>query len=86
MIITLHKNFEKQYKKLRSGAQRAFKERKNLFLEDQFHPLLNNHPLKGAYTRYRSFNVGGDLRVIFKQVTEHEVVFVAVGLHNKLYG
>ena len=85
MNITLHRNFEKQYKKLRLAQQAIFKERRTLFLEDPFHPLLNNHPLKGAYVGHRSFNVGGDLRVIFKPLKRNEVLFVAIGPHTKLY-
>ncbi|MDP3735667.1 MAG: type II toxin-antitoxin system YafQ family toxin [bacterium] len=86
MIIILHRRFEKRYRLLRLAEKRKFKERRDLFLADQFHPLLNNHPLAGKYDGYRGFNVGGDLRVIFKQLDRDTVVFVEIGPHDRLYG
>ena len=84
MIIQLHKNFKKQYEKLTDSQKRKFKERRDIFLQDEFHPILNNHALKGMYQGYRSINVTGDIRVIFKRGVE-EVIFVKIGSHSKLY-
>jgi addiction module RelE/StbE family toxin len=86
MKIVLHRQFEKDYKVLRPNQKKKFKERRNLFLEDPFHPLLNNHPLQGKYTGYRSINIGGDLRAIFKARDSDTIVFVAIGPHGRLYG
>ena len=47
MTIQLHKNFEKQYKKLKAREGQKVKDRLQLFLENPFNPSLNNHPLKG---------------------------------------
>lgn len=85
MIIRLHKNFEKQYKKLKKSEKDKFKERINIFLTDEFNPILNNHPLKGKYEGYRSINVTGDLRAIYKRA-ENQAIFVAVNSHSNLYG
>ena len=85
MTIQFHRNFEKQYRKLRSNQQKKVQERLSLFLRNQFDPILNNHPLRGKYQDYRSVNVGGDLRAIYKMVSDMESIFVAVGTHNKLY-
>ncbi len=85
MTIQFHRNFEKQYRKLRSNQQKKVQERLSLFLRNQFDPILNNHPLRGKYQDYRSVNVGGDLRAIYKMVSDTESIFVAVGTHNKLY-
>lgn len=84
MIIKLHKNFVKQYKKLRESEKERFKERRNLFLQDEFNPILNNHPLKGKYQGYRSINVTGDLRAIFKREV-NMIIFVTIGSHSELY-
>ena len=67
MKIALHKDFEKSYRKLTEGQKKRFKERRNLFIQDQFNPILNNHSLKGKYLGHRSINVTGDLRVIYKK-------------------
>ena len=85
MRIKLHKNFEKGYKKLTQAEKKKFKERRNLFLQDEFNPILNNHALKGNYLGYRSINVTGDLRVIYKR-EENLAIFVAVDSHSNLYG
>ena len=64
--------------------QSRFEERLKLFLEDSFHPLLNNHQLHGEWEGYRSINITGDLRAIFK-VEEETAIFVAIDTHTNLY-
>lgn len=85
MRIRLHHNFEKQYQKLRPAEKRRFSERRDLFMEDPFHPLLKNHALRGQYAGYRSISVGGDIRVIYKLVADDLALFVAIGTHHRLY-
>ena len=85
MTIQLHKNFEKQYKKLKDSEKEKVKDRLQLFLEDPFNPLLYNHPLKGKYTDYRSISITGDLRAVFKMLSETEYIFMAVNTHSNLY-
>ncbi len=85
MKICFHKNFERQYRKLTKREQKKVQERLELFLENPFDPQLNNHPLRGKYTDYRSINTTGDLRAVYKFISEEECVFVAAGSHSKLY-
>lgn len=85
MRIRFHKHFEKQYKKLQKRDQRRVRERLLLFLQDEFNPILNNHPLTGEYRGYRSINVTGDFRMIYKRIPNDTHVFVAVGTHPQLY-
>ena len=85
MTIQLHKNFKKQYEKLTESQKRKFRERRGAFLLDEFNPILNNHALKGIYLGYRSINVTGDIRVIFK-IEGEDAIFVKIGSHSKLYG
>ncbi|MBI4138009.1 MAG: type II toxin-antitoxin system mRNA interferase toxin, RelE/StbE family [Candidatus Wildermuthbacteria bacterium] len=85
MKILLHRHFEKQYKKLLPDEQRRFKERRDLFLEDEFHSSLNNHALRGKYAGCRSISVGGDLRVVCKRIAPDIVIFVIMGTHSELY-
>ncbi|PIP31366.1 hypothetical protein COX24_04015 [bacterium (Candidatus Gribaldobacteria) CG23_combo_of_CG06-09_8_20_14_all_37_87_8] len=47
--------------------------------------MLNNHPLRGNYVDYRSINITGDLRAVFKLINENEAIFVRVGTHSELY-
>lgn len=85
MTVRFHKNFDRQYKKLRASEQKKFKERISIFLQDEFNPILNNHPLKGKYQGYRSINVTGDLRAVYKLKAKDVALFSAVDTHSNLY-
>lgn len=85
MIVRFHKNFEKRYKKLSNSQRKKFKEKIAIFLKDEFDPTLNNHPLKGKYKAYRSINVAGDLRAIYKRETKERAIFVTIDKHSNLY-
>ena len=73
MRILTHRNFEKAYVKLCVEEKDRFKERINIFLNNPFYYSLNNHALKGKYSGYRSINIGGDLRAIFKMINEETI-------------
>lgn len=85
MNIYLQKNFVRGYKKLNKNQKIKFKERRNLFIQDEFNPILNNHALSGGYKGFRSISVTGDLRAVFKR-TDNEAIFVAIDSHSNLYG
>lgn len=85
MKIILHKNFEKKYKKLKVPEKARFKDRRNIFLKDPYEPMLNNHALAGKYKGYRSINIGGDLRVIYRMVDKETAIFVTIDTHSNLY-
>lgn len=84
MIPFYHRSFKKDYKKLSAGMQSRFNERLKLFLNDPFHPLLNNHSLHGEWEGYRSISITGDLRAIF-QIEGETAIFVAIDTHTNLY-
>ncbi|MBI2046487.1 MAG: type II toxin-antitoxin system mRNA interferase toxin, RelE/StbE family [Parcubacteria group bacterium] len=85
MKIIFHKNFIKQYKKLSHTIQSAVQKKNILFEKDLYHPILNNHILHGAYSGYRSVNVTGNIRIIYKMLDKNAVLFVHIGTHSKLY-
>ena len=85
MRLIFHRNFEKQFTKLREGEKRRIKERLALFLDDEFNSTLNNTPLRGKYQGYRSINITGDLRAIYKFKKPNMCIFVEVDTHGKLY-
>ena len=86
MKIIFHKNFERKYKKLPESIKEKFRDRRDIFLENSFDPILNNHALTGKYFGYRSIDVTGDVRVIFGQVEKEVAKFVNIGTHSQLYG
>lgn len=85
MRISLHRNVKKRYRKFSKSERRHFKKRRDLFLENPFHPLLNNHALQGVYQGYRSINITGDLGAIYEKVDSDTVYFIALGTHSELY-
>jgi mRNA interferase YafQ len=85
MTIIFHRTFEKQLHKLAMGERERFRERLKIFLADPFSARLNNHPLKGKYVNYRSINIGGDLRAVFKFMDDDECIFTKIGTHSELY-
>ena len=85
MEIILHRNFEKKFIKRPPKIQEAFKNRRNLFLGNPFHPLLNNHSLTGDRKGQWSINITGDWRAIYIFNNEDTVVFIDIDTHDKLY-
>lgn len=85
MQVIFHKNFDKNYKKLRETEKNRFKKIFEVFYIDPFYPSLNNHALSGKYEGYRSINIGGDLRVIYKMIGEDTYLFVTIDSHSNLY-
>ncbi len=85
MKILLHKNFDKQYKKLNQKEKERFKEKRNIFLQSPFHSALVNHGLHGKYKGCRSIKITADLRVIYKTVKKDIVLFLIIDSHSNLY-
>ena len=85
MIIKFHKSFTKNFISLRKKERDRFYEKLEIFEDDPYFVLLNNHPLHGKYEGYRSISIGGDLRAIYKKISFEGVIFVKIGTHNKLY-
>ncbi len=86
MKIFTHKRFDKCFKKLRAGEQQRFRDRRDLFLANQFDPILDNHPLHGGYNGWRSIHIGGDLCVIYRLIDAGTAYFLAIGTHHELFG
>ena len=83
---TYHKDFVKAFKKLTRIQQNKFYGRLKIFVEDEYNPVLNNHGLKGNYRGFRSINIKGDLRAVYKKEAQETVIFVDIDSHSNLYG
>lgn len=78
--------FLKDLKKAPKKIKVAFRERLEIFLSSKFNPVLNNHALTGEYKNYRSINVTGDWRAIFREFDGgKEIYFDTIGTHSQLY-
>ena len=85
MQIVFHKNFEKKYLKLSQPLKLKVKKAIVLFEQDHYNIVLKNHALSGKYTGYRSINVAGDVRIIYKLLYNNAVLFSEIGSHSALY-
>jgi addiction module RelE/StbE family toxin len=55
------------------------------FLVEPFHPSLRNHSLKDKYAGFRSIDVTGDWRALYREETKR-IIFVEIRTHKELYG
>ncbi len=80
-----HKDFKKQYRKLDKNIQNKFNEILALFMNNPFNPILKNHALHGPYKEFRSINISGDIRAIYKIINNNIAHFIYIGTHSELY-
>lgn len=85
MRYSASKNFEKQFKRLNAQTKDKVIKRLEVFIEDPFHISLRNHELHGEWSSYRSINITGDVRAIYKDTDSTIAHFVAIGSHSELY-
>ncbi len=78
--------YKRQFKKLPRDVQEKAIERLSLFIANEAHPLLKNHPLRFEWSGYRSINVTGDYRLILKKESRTLVRLEQIGTHSELYG
>jgi addiction module RelE/StbE family toxin len=85
MRITTTKKFDKKLTKQPPKIKQAFKQRVVLFKENIDNPILRVHKLSGVLKDSWSFNVTGDIRVVFDWVDTDMVTLVNIGSHSELY-
>ncbi len=85
MKISFHRHFEKKFRKLDIKLKKVFYQKLKIFSVDPFSQEFNNHPLKGKYVGYRSINITGDIRAVFKFLSKDSLEFDDIDNHNNLY-
>lgn len=88
MIIKITRRFARQYEKADKKIRKVFEQRLELFRSNPYHSLLNNHMLVGRYSGYRSINITGDWRALYKEIKDNSetiVLFEVFGTHSQLY-
>ncbi len=88
MTICLHKTFKKNYQKRiapNTSLVKRFEERLALFLENPFHPVLQNHQLIGEKLSLRAFSVTGSIRIVYAPLSNRKALFLDIGTHNQVY-
>ena len=84
MNVSYERKFKKQYLKADKKIQAEFDKKVKQFKKHPFHPQLKNHLLPGQYKNYRSINITGDWRAIYKEEKD-ATVFLFLGTHSQLY-
>lgn len=88
--VKVNRRFKKQYLKSPAKVQKAFDSRLQLFLSNPSASQLHAHLLIGEYKRYKSINITGDWRALFKEFIDEEgnetIEFQYLGTHSQLYG
>lgn len=88
MIIELHPNFKKSYKKRIAKNPKLISkvaERMKLFQKNPKNPVLRAHRLTGAKKDLCSFSVAGDIRILYFLKSIDKAVFLDIGSHNQVY-
>ena len=85
MKLEYSRSFIKQMKKAPKNIQKAVRGRLGIFVSDKFHPLLNKHALQGNYRSFRSINISGDWRAVYRETDMGTAYFEALGTHSQLY-
>ena len=78
--------FKRQFQKLPPKLQDRVQERLTMHIIDESNPLLNDHKLEHPYEGYRSINITGDYRLVYKRIDKNTYYLRAVGTHHQLYG
>ncbi len=81
-----HRQFVKQMKKLPTPLRAQVMKRVLLHANEPSNPLLNDHRLNPPWDGYRSINITGDFRLIYKKLNERTYFLRAVGTHHQLFG
>ena len=86
MRYFLSKNFEKSFKKMPRKIKDNTINKLDVFIINPMDESLNNHPLSGKFSKYRSINISGDIRSIYQINEDNNVaIFIDIGSHSKLY-
>lgn len=86
MRLARSQRFDKHFRKLSAPVKRQVEERLRLFVSDPFHPLLNDHSLRGEHRNQRSINVTGDIRIVYEMFDQDIAKLIDIGTHHELYG
>jgi mRNA-degrading endonuclease YafQ of YafQ-DinJ toxin-antitoxin module len=83
-ILRIHvtSDFEKTYKKLPSNIRLLTEKKDKWFRANPFDSRLKTHRLKGELKGYWSYSVNYHIRVLFKFISAHEVIYYDIGTHE----
>jgi addiction module RelE/StbE family toxin len=84
--IEYSKRFQKQYAKLGPNIREQFEVCQRLWITNPDSSKLRLHKLRGDYAGFYSININGDIRALYKKISDNYVIFGFIGTHSQLYG
>ena len=85
MNVFRHRVFVKQIKKLPEPLREQVLERVQLLVANPFDSVLNDHKLNPPWEEYRSINITGDYRLVYKKLAPNIYFLRAIGTHHQLF-
>ena len=85
MIIHKTPAFDRRFKKLTQKQKEDLYEAIELFYQDNFHPQLKTHKLKGKWSSFWAFRINYADRCIFYFLNQNEILLYDIGPH-RIYG
>ncbi len=88
ITVEFSRSFLKAYGqrvKKNSKLKLQFQKRLDIFKNNRRHPYLHDHKLTGIKANLRSFSITGDIRAIYRTVSENLIVLIDIGSHNQVY-
>ncbi len=79
------RRFDKQFSKFSEKIKNKCLERIQIFVQNPYEGILNNHVLGGKYKNCRSINMTGDIRIIYEMTENNLAHFLEIGTHGELY-
>ncbi len=80
--VHLAPRFLTSFTKLPTAVQSLAKEKDTWFRANPFDPRLRTHKLKGELAGAWSYSVNRSYRVLFRFLTDHEVLYYDIGTHD----
>ncbi len=89
MKVKFSQEFYRIYKKkIDVRIRKSVNEQLEIFRENPFYDVLDNHELQDKWVGYRSIDITNDYRAVYEEIMEREDIvayFVTLGTHKELY-
>lgn len=82
---TFEKQWHKYLRRLTAKEKQQLRDRLTLFKEDIFDSRLKTHHLKGNLKQYYAFSIFYSDRIVFKLLSDDEILFLYIGNHDVCY-
>ncbi|OGY28660.1 MAG: hypothetical protein A3F33_00645 [Candidatus Woykebacteria bacterium RIFCSPHIGHO2_12_FULL_43_10] len=74
--------FKKSFKKLPKEIQKSAIGKDKLFRSDPYSPQIKTHKLKGKLSKFWSYSVSYEYRIVFEFINQQTVIYHDIGTHK----